>query len=153
MNQNSSNPNSIVRVWAYTRVNTDEAQRGNNSLGTQQSSCEQFVQLNEMKGWKLMRVVEDAGHSAATLKRPGMQELIEATEAGQLDVAIIHRLDRLTRNLKDFYQLCETMDRCGVNFVSVSEKVMNLTGQFRTSAHRQLLELVKTGGLVRRGAR
>lgn len=139
MKQNTSTSSSITRVWAYTRVSTDEqAQRENNSLGTQRSYCEQYVALNEMEGWKLMRVIEDAGHSAATLKRPGMQELIEAIEAGQVDVVLIYKLDRLTRSLKDFYILWELMERHGVNFVSATEKHLDTT----TAIGRMILQII-----------
>lgn len=139
MSGENSTSNSVVRVWAYTRVSTEEqAQRENNSLGTQRSYCEQYVQLNELDGWKLMRVVEDAGYSAATLKRPGMQELIEAIESGQLDVVLIYKLDRLTRSLKDFYELWEVMKRCGVNFVSVTEKYLDTT----TPVGRVILQII-----------
>lgn len=139
MKKDLSAKSSIVRVWAYTRVSTEEqAQRENNSLGTQRSYCEQYVQLNELEGWKLMRVIEDPGHSAATLKRPGMEELIEAIEGGQVDVVLIYKLDRLTRSLKDFYILWELMDRHGVNFVSATEKHLDTT----TALGRMILQII-----------
>ncbi len=139
MKGKSSQSNSIVRVWAYTRVSTEEqAQRENNSLGTQRSYCEQYVQLNEMDGWKLMRIIEDPGHSAANLKRPGMEELVEGIKCGQVDVILIYKLDRLTRSLKDFYILWELMEQHGVNFVSVTEKHLDTT----TALGRMILQII-----------
>lgn len=139
MKENSSQSNSIVRAWAYTRVSTEEqALRENNSLGTQRSYCEQLVQLNEPENWKLLRVIEDPGYSAKDLRRPGIQELIEAIEDNRLDVVIIYKLDRLTRSLKDFYELWEIMERNGVNFVSVSERYLDST----TPVGRVIIQIV-----------
>jgi len=128
--------NSIVRVLGLARVSTDEqAQRENNSIGMQRSYCEQYVELQKIHGWKMMKVIEELGYSAGTLKRPGMQELIEAIEAGLVDVVLVYKLDRLTRSLKDFFVLWDIMQRHNVNFVSATESFDTTTAIGRVILH------------------
>lgn len=136
MSKNPLSEKPVQRVFAYCRVSTEEqACRENNSLGMQRSFCEQYINLNEIHGWKMMRVIEDSGFSAGTLKRPGMEELIEAIEAGQVDLILIYKLDRLTRSIKDFYVLWEIMERHGVNFVSATESIDTSTPIGRVILH------------------
>ena len=42
-------------------------------------------------------------------------------EAGQIDVFVIYKIDRLSRTLADFIRLMEIFDRHQVSFVSVTQ--------------------------------
>src|SRR6202022_2291562 len=55
-------------------------------------------------------------------------------EAGQIDVIVVYKVDRLTRALSDFAKLVEVFDRRGVSFVSITQ-------QFNTTTSRGRLTL------------
>ena len=70
-----------------------------------------------------MEVIVDAGESAKSLSRPGMERLLELVDSRAVDVVIIAKLDRLTRSVKDLAELLEKFSRRGVALVSVAESL------------------------------
>src|SRR5262249_29378202 len=68
-------------------------------------------------------VIIDAGESAKSLNRPGMEQLLSLVDAGAVDTVIIAKLDRLTRSVKDLAELLELFNRRGVSLVSVAESL------------------------------
>jgi DNA invertase Pin-like site-specific DNA recombinase len=47
-------------------------------------------------------------------RRPALKRPIADIEAGQIDVVVVDKVDRLTRALADFAKLVEVFDRRGV---------------------------------------
>jgi site-specific DNA recombinase len=47
----------------------------------------------------LIDVIVDAGESAKTLDRPGMERVLAMVRAGSIDMVIVAKLDRLTRSV------------------------------------------------------
>jgi site-specific DNA recombinase len=56
------------------------------------------------------------------MERPALKRLIADIEAGQIDVIVVYKVDRLTRALADFAKLVEVFDRRGVSFVSITQQ-------------------------------
>jgi site-specific DNA recombinase len=71
---------------------------------------------------ELAEIVTDAGESAKSLDRPGMERLLALVDARAVDVVIIAKLDRLTRSARDLAELLERSKR-GVALVSVAESL------------------------------
>lgn len=122
----------IIRCFIYCRVSTDEqARKENNSIDTQDTICGRYIGVNEPDGWRTIRSIHDAGHSAKDLKRPGIKEMIELVESGEVDVIVVYKLDRLTRSIKDFYNLWEVCEEHDVELVSATEKLDTTTAMGR----------------------
>ena len=51
-----------------------------------------------------------------------LKRLIADIEAGQIDVVVVYKVDRLTRALSDSAKLVDVFDRRGVSFVSITQK-------------------------------
>jgi len=90
------------RVALYARVSTEmQAEEG--------FSIE--AQLNEMRayaaqrGWKVVAEFVDAGISGSTMDRPGLRALLEAAQAHQFDVVLVHELSRLSRSVFDTFEI------------------------------------------------
>jgi len=77
--------------------------------------------LHHVHGADLGEVIVDAGESAKSLNRPGMERLLSVVNAGAVDIVIVAKLDRLTRSVKDLADLLERFTRRGVSLVSVAE--------------------------------
>ena len=60
-----------------------------------------------------------------------MERLIADIEAGQVDVVVVYKVDRLTRALSDFAKLVEVFDRRGVSFVSITQQFNTTTSMGR----------------------
>ena len=52
-------------------------------------------------------------------------------EAGQIDIVVVYKIDRLTRSLADFSKMVEVFERHGVSFVSVTQQFNTTTSMGR----------------------
>jgi site-specific DNA recombinase len=76
-----------------------------------------------VKDWTVADVIRDEGVSAKHLKRPGLERLLARVKAGEVGAIIVHKLDRLTRNVKDLNSLVELFEKKGVALVSLQESL------------------------------
>src|ERR1017187_9112185 len=109
-----------MRASGCARVSTEKQADHGVSLEAQQ---EKIRAMAVVQGAELVDVIVDAGESAKTLDRPGMERLLALVEARKLDTVIIAKLDRLTRSVKDLASLLELFTRRGVSLVSVAESL------------------------------
>ena len=109
-----------MRAIGYVRVSTDKQVDGGVSLEAQESKLRAMATV---QGADLVDVIVDAGESAKSLARPGMERLLELVDSRRVDVVIVAKLDRLTRSVKDLGELLERFTRRGVSLVSVAESL------------------------------
>ena len=106
----------------YTRVSSrNQADADYSSLETQRERLEAYCQSQE--NYSVYRVYEDGGYSADSLDRPALKEMLQDLRAGKLNCVLTYKIDRLTRSVRDFHQLMDQFDRCGVKFVSVTQSI------------------------------
>jgi DNA invertase Pin-like site-specific DNA recombinase len=122
-----------TRCAIYTRKSTDEGlDQAFNSLDAQREACAAFIQSQKHEGWTVLPTLyDDGGFSGGTLERPALQRLLADIEAGQIDVIVVYKVDRLTRALSDFAKLVELFERCGVSFVSITQQFNTTTSMGR----------------------
>jgi site-specific DNA recombinase len=109
-----------MNVVGYTRVSTEEQARDGVSLDAQAEKLRAYALV---KDWTLAELIRDAGHSAKSLKRPGMARLLTLVEARQVDVVMVYKLDRLTRSVVDLGKLMELFKQKRVDLVSLQESL------------------------------
>src|SRR5215468_4995262 len=93
-----------MRAVAYLRVSTEKQADKGVSLEAQRAKVEIYAQLYELD---LVDVVVDAGASAKTLDRPGLQSALQMLKARQAEALLVVKLDRLTRSVVHLGQLVE----------------------------------------------
>ena len=122
-----------TRCAIYTRKSTDEGlEQAFNSLDAQREACVAFIQSQKHEGWTVSPTLyDDGGFSGGTLDRPALQRLMADIEAGQIDVIVVYKVDRLTRALSDFAKLVEIFDRRSVSFVSITQQFNTTTSMGR----------------------
>jgi len=123
----------VLRAICYTRKSTDEGlDREFTTLDAQREACEAYIASQQHEGWiALPARYDDGGFSGATLDRPAMQRLLADIEAGQIDVLVCYRLDRVSRSLLDFLHLMEFLDAHQVALVSVTQSIKTDTSMGR----------------------
>src|SRR5258708_4056160 len=124
---NRSAPNrvpAILRCGIYTRKSSEEGlDQDFNSLDAQREACEAFIASQKREGWTLIgEMYDDGGFSGATMERPAFQRLLSDVSAGQIDVVVVYKVDRLTRSLSDFAKIVDIFERHAVSFVSVTQQ-------------------------------
>jgi site-specific DNA recombinase len=118
-------------VCVYIRVSTEE-QTENFSLGAQERVCRDFA---KQKGWEVVKVYEDPGHSGKNDKRPGFQALMFDAEVGLFKVVLVHKLDRFSRNLENTLKNFKTLNSHNVTLTSVTEMFDYSTPMGRVAFH------------------
>lgn len=98
-------PTSPTRVVAYVRVSTEQQASEGNSLAAQKEKLRLYAELH---GLELVATEVDAGVSASTLDRPGLQRALERLEVGECEALVVVKLDRLTRSVRDLCTLVDT---------------------------------------------
>lgn len=129
-----------LRIGGYVRVSSQRQASEGDSLTAQRHEIEQEVEIRKRReNWRVAKLefYVDAGRSAKDQNRPELLRLKQDIEAGQVDVVICFKLDRITRSLGDFIDLWELFDNHDVNVISLRE-------QFDTSTPtgRAMLRLI-----------
>ncbi len=137
---------------AYCRVSTEEQAEEGYSIEGQADKLRAYSALRDLGE---VVVIADPGRSGKDMKRPGLQELLAAVEAGHVSHVIVWRLDRLSRNLGDLILLADRFGELGIALHSVSENLdlssasgrmfYNILGTFAQYFREQLSENVRMG--------
>lgn len=124
---------SRKRCAVYTRKSTEEGlDQAFNSLDAQAESCGAYILSQAGEGWTSTgQVYSDGRISGGHMERPALLSMIEAIEAGQIDIVVVYKVDRLTRSLADFAKLVDVFDRHGVSFVSITQAFNTTTSMGR----------------------
>jgi len=136
MNESDKTPRRSIkkaRCAIYTRKSSEEGlEQAFNSLDAQREACAAFILSQKHEGWTVLPgLYDDGGFSGGTMERPALKRLIADIEAGQIDVVVVYKVDRLTRALSDFAKLVEVFDRRGVSFVSITQQFNTTTSMGR----------------------
>ncbi|MDQ3302829.1 MAG: recombinase family protein [Actinomycetota bacterium] len=83
------------RVALYARVSTEEQVEHGYSLPAQVRKLKEHA---AGEGWQVVDVIEDDGYSGGDPYRPGLRRVLELAEAGEVDVVIAAKRDRLFRS-------------------------------------------------------
>ncbi len=76
----------------------------------------------EIKEYNTFSYYVDGGYSGSNMNRPMLKKLIEDCKAGNIEIVIVYKLDRLSRSQKDtLYLIEEIFIPNGVDFISISE--------------------------------
>lgn len=98
---------SSKRCFSYVRVSTLRQGQTGTSLAEQTEAINRHAER-----WNL-RIIKrfEEKETAAKLGRPVFAQMIRALNQGEADGVIIHKIDRSARNLKDWADLGEIIDR------------------------------------------
>ena len=89
-----------TRAVGYIRVSTEEQAIEGQSLDSQYARIKAYA---DSQGWDLIEVYREEGYSGKTIDRPELKRLIKTIAAGQIDVLLVYKVDRLTRRQKDLW--------------------------------------------------
>ena len=123
----------VKQIAIYTRKSNDDNLATNvTSLDAQKSCCRSYISIQKANRWEeYPEVFDDAAESGRSLKRPAMQRLLKCVEEGKIDGVIVYKLDRITRNSRDFHYLLELFEKHDVAFVSATESIDTKSPQGR----------------------
>ncbi len=129
-----------VKCAVYTRKSTEDGlEQDFNSLDAQREACEAYIKSQQHEGWILVeKHYNDGGFSGGTLERPAIKDLFKDIEAGEVDIVVVYKVDRLTRSLMDFSKIVELFDKHQASFVSITQSFNTTTSMGRLTLNMLL---------------
>lgn len=67
-------------------------------------------------------VFEDAGYSAKNTDRPAYQDMMRRVRDGEFSHILVWKLDRISRNLRDFTEMYDELKKYNITFISKNEQ-------------------------------
>ena len=111
-----------VNCAIYTRKSTEHGlDMEFNSLQNQEEACKAYILSQAFNNWEYYKTYSDGGISGGTMERPGLQTLLNDIQAGQIQVVVVYKVDRLSRSIIDFHKMMQEFDKYSCNFVSITQ--------------------------------
>lgn len=107
----------------YLRVSTLEQARNGYGLGDQEVQCRKYMDLYYPNEKDNVEIYKDDGFSAKDLDRPEMARMMKDVKDGKIHTIIAFKLDRLSRNVIDVYNLIQTVANCDCNIIAVVDHI------------------------------
>ena len=108
-----------MRVALYARVSTEEQALHGLSIDAQIAALDEWA-----KDKTVVDHYIDLGISARKpiSKRPELQRLLRDVEEGKIDLVAFTKLDRWTRNIREYYKCQDILEAHGVSWVTIFER-------------------------------
>jgi DNA invertase Pin-like site-specific DNA recombinase len=134
MAKNATTTTLTVRAIGYRRVSTDEQTRSGAGLDAQAAKIDQ---LCEARGWELLNTYTDEGVSGGTAaaKRPSLSVALGVLAAGDADVLVVPKFDRLARSVTMLAGLMDLAQAQGWQLVVSDTDVDTTTASGRMMAN------------------
>lgn len=108
----------MIKTAIYTRISTDD--QSDYSLDKQERDCRAEA---ARRGWEIYQVYTDEGISAKNDRRPALRQLQADIINKKVQAIIVHKTDRLMRNLRLLLGFIEVVRDHNASFVSIMENI------------------------------
>jgi len=109
-----------LRAAGHTRVSSIMQLIDGDSLEDQETRIREFI---AGEGWVEVAILSDPAQSGRSGKRPGLRRLEKMIRRRQIDVVVIDRIDRISRNLFTLMRFIKLLNYYGVKLVSLRERI------------------------------
>ncbi|MFO0662991.1 MAG: recombinase family protein [Polyangiaceae bacterium] len=117
-----------ARLLGYIRVSSQLQSEEGVSLDAQRTKLRAYATALDLE---LVDIVEDAGLSAKSLARPGLQNVLSRLVDGEATGILVVKLDRLTRSVRDLGDLVEKYFGARFSLLSVNDNIDTRTASGR----------------------
>src|SRR6185312_4173420 len=109
--------NEMNKSCLYARVSTADQSSG---LESQVRALKEYCRINNIQDATLFT---DENQSGAKSSRPALDRMMELVREKQVEKVVSYSLSRLGRSTTHLLKLMDEMNKCGVKFVSLSERL------------------------------
>ncbi|MEJ8555318.1 recombinase family protein [Tepidibacter sp. Z1-5] len=89
------------------------------SIKNQIERCKDYARHNY--DVENISIYEDEGFSGGNMDRPKFKQMIKDAKSKKFDILICYKLDRISRNISNFSDLIELLEKNNISFISISE--------------------------------
>src|SRR5260221_5414407 len=106
----------------YARVSTDKQAEKDLSIPAQLQAMREYARH---QGWSVVEEFVEPGASAKTTDRPALQRLLSLVRdrESKIDVLLVHKVDRLARNVYDHATIKVLLKQHDIRLASVVENL------------------------------
>ncbi|MDD2518408.1 MAG: recombinase family protein [Bacilli bacterium] len=122
----------VIKAGLYIRVSTDRQAEAGYSVEAQKENLTNFA--NE-QGWNIFDLYADEGISGKNIQdRPDVKRLINDIKNKKIDVVVLYKFDRLTRDMSDTEDVMKLIQEFGIQVYTISGGTVDVstaTGRFQ----------------------
>lgn len=120
--------NDKFMVYGYIRVSTKEQ-----SLDAQEDAIIRFCKARD---WTVAKIFSDK-RSGKNIERDGFQNMMKELDANPYGVkaVVIHKLDRIGRNLRDLIDIFENFKKRNISIISITDSIDTTTSTGKLVFH------------------
>ena len=109
-----------MRAVIYARYSSElQSER---SIDDQLALCRERA---SREGWRIVEVFTDYALSGASMRRPGLQALMDGARRSEFDIVLSEALDRLSRDQEDIAGVYKRLSAWQVRLITLSEGEIN----------------------------
>jgi site-specific DNA recombinase len=117
-----------MRAICYIRVSDEDQAKEGYSIEAQETLLRREC---AKLGYEIVGMYVDEGYSAKNTKRPQFQKMLSDIDQIRAQVIFFWRLDRFTRNSRDFQKITESLEKKGCGIKSATENIDTTTAMGR----------------------
>lgn len=106
-----------MKIAIYSRKSR-ESDKGQ-SIQNQINMCKAYFQIHNTEAEFF--IFQDDGFSGSTINRPDFQQMMLLSEQNLFDIVCVYKIDRIARNITDFFQIYKSLEEHNVKLVSITE--------------------------------
>ena len=103
-----------MKIAIYTRKSI--AVERSESIQTQIEMCKKYF-----KGQNEFEIFEDEGFSGGNTNRPSFKKMMSLVKLGKFDAVAVYKVDRIARNIVDFFKIFDELEKYNVKLISITE--------------------------------
>lgn len=103
-----------MKIAIYTRKSV--AVERSESIQTQIEMCKKYF-----KGKNEFEIFEDEGFSGGNTNRPSFKKMMSLVKLGKFDAVAVYKVDRIARNIVDFFKIFDELEKYNVKLISITE--------------------------------
>jgi site-specific DNA recombinase len=120
MKQPKSQPQAATKAAIYCRVSTyNQGQGDYSSLKTQEDLLRSYCKT---KGWDIFDIYVDT-RTGTTMEREALNKLLQDAQDRKFNIVLATKLDRLSRSMKDFFEINEALAANNVDIVLATQNI------------------------------
>jgi site-specific DNA recombinase len=116
-----------VAIYARKSKELETSQSCKHQISICKQKLEDLAKYDPQYEYQIFDTYIDEGKSGKNLDRPAMQRLIRDIKAKNIDILIIYKLDRLSRQLRDIFNFMDVLNEYDVDLVSCTDKDIDTT--------------------------
>lgn len=115
----------MKRAAIYMRVSTSQQVQEGDSIPAQRDALLKYI--DQHSDMVLAGEYLDDGVSGTKSDRDELNRLLDNVKAGNVDIILVTKLDRLYRSIRHYLNMMDVLDRYGVGWIAIWEPIYDTT--------------------------